>query len=192
MDWQFEQHGPRLCFIASAESSQRLVAEAEAQLARRRQEQLDQPLALQSQGELAGKRDRLAAELHKAAGDVEAAETRRRKAVDAWTAALENGRDAKAARAKCDQTESRLAAARRRKEALAQLLAGGERDVQLERAALLRRMALRTLRLARDAEARAAARSDETLDALAREHLAALMLFRHAENLQEEGRKPNG
>ena len=30
MNWQFEQHGPRVCFIASAQDSQRLMAEAEA------------------------------------------------------------------------------------------------------------------------------------------------------------------
>ena len=192
MDWQFEQHGPRVCFVASDETTRRLMAEAETQLDRRRETQLDQPMVLQAAGQLADKCERLKAGLDQAAKDVEVAEDRHRKAIDSWTGALENGRDAKAARTKCDQAENRLAAARKRRDALAKLVARCERDVQLERTALIRQMALRTLRMANDAQAKTAGRGDETLDGLAREHLAALLLTRHAENLQEEGRKSNG
>jgi hypothetical protein len=187
MNWQLEQHGPRLCFIASAETTGRLMAEAERQLARRRGEQLDRPLAAQEAGDVARKADRLDAEFASAKREVEAAQDRRAAALEEWTAALEAGRDGKAERTRCDQADGRLAAAVSRRDALGQLVARCRRDAAMERTALIRRMALRTLHLANEAETAAAARGEEALDALARAYLAARMLAAHAAALQKEG-----
>jgi len=192
MDWQFEQHGARICFIATAAATERLIGEAETQLARRRSGQLDRPLAAQDCGPVAQRRDRIAAELAKAHEEVRQAEAARRQAMDAWTGALQDGRDAKAPRAACDRAQARQRAAKERLEALEELARRTRRDAELERTALIRQMALRVMRMANEAAVAASGRGDEALSALARKHLAALMLRRHAEHLEQDGRTPNG